>query len=478
MSESILNEKKKEYGSANTETAGVEDDETELKLDEVYEMIGRGPAQYLYWFVTGLVATTDLALIRVISVILPSLRCRWDLSPAFESAITISFFVFYAIVAIVFGKIGDQIGRKVVLKFSASLSFLASIVSAFAPNKWVFLIARSITGACTGVNLNCIICYVTEFSENRDRLIGMMVFNVGIAISPALIYFMSWLILNNSSFGWRWLILAISSPMIPALLLIILLPGSPRYFLVSGQQDKAIEATRLMAKLNKKLIPSAFKFACLKNENTGSYSTVFGAVHRRSVVTLSVQYFSHIFIGFAFILYQPLMFTDGCTGGGTDQSARTCSITNQELLKLILSTIPSIVAKVFATISASFLGRLVALRISSFFMICVTAALFFCVNETVVFSVASIMSFLDAFINAYLWIVLPEIFPTNIRTTAIGFVNGCGKIGGVLGPASVSVFFYINPDIVAGLILTASILGFVMSLIFNKETKDVVMKDT
>ena len=265
----------------------------------------------------------------------------------------------------------------------------------------------------------------------------------------------------------------------PALARAIQQKKSPRYFLVSGQQHKAIEAIRRMAKLNRKPIPPAFKLAWLKNEKSGSYSTVFGAVYRRSVVTLSAQYFSNIFISFAFILYQPLMFTDGCTGsGGTDQSERTCSITNQELLKLVLSTVPFIVGRLLATISASFLGRLIALRTSSFFMICVTAALFFCVNETVVFSIASIMSFLDAFLNAYLWIVLLEIFPTNIRTTAIGFINGCGKMGGLFGSGSVSVFFYVNSSIVAGLILTTSLLGLVMSLIFNKETKDVVMKDT
>ena len=480
MSESILNEKKKEYGSANTESeiTGEEEDERELTLDEVYEMIGQGPAQYLYWILTGLLAITELADIRIIAAILPSLRCQWNLSPSFESAITLSVFVFYAIFSIVFGKIGDKIGRKVVLKWSVSLLILASIASAFAPDKWVFLIARSVTGACIGINLNCLICYATEFSSNRDRLIGMTVFNGVGSLCSALVYFLSWLILNQGTSGWRWLIVAISSPMIPALVLIILLPGSPRYFVVSGQQDKAIEATRLMAKLNKKHIPPAFKFAWLMNENTGSYSTIFGAVHRRSLVTLSAQYFCNIFIGFAFILYQPLMYTDGCTGGQTNQLARTCSFSDQELLKLVLSTLPCIFGKLSATMSASILGRLKALRISSLIMIFVTAALFFCVNATVIFFVASIINFIDAFINAYLWIAFPEIFPTNIRATAIGFINGCGRIGGFLGSGSVSAFFYVDPSIVAGSILSASIWGFAMSLIYNKETKDVMMKDT
>ena len=47
-----------------------------------------------------------------------------------------------------------------------------------------------------------------------------------------------------------------------------------------------------------------------------------------------------------------------------------------------------------------------------------------------------------------------------------------------MGTGSVSVFYYMYPDVVAGLMLAASILGFAMSLIYNKETKDVTMKDT
>ena len=74
--------------------------------------------------------------------------------------------------------------------------------------------------------------------------------------------------------------------------------------------------------------------------------------------------------------------------------------------------------------------------------------------------------------------MFPETFPTKIRTTAIGFISGCGRIGGVLGSGSVSIFYYMDPHIVTGLIFTASVLGFVMAMLIKKETKDVVMKDT
>ncbi|XP_063686025.1 putative transporter svop-1 [Bolinopsis microptera] len=477
MEETLLDKKHGEYGSTTTEKAPEDDDEKELDLDEVYKIIGRGPAQYLYWLLTGLLSVSDLSEICIIAVIIPLQRCEWKLSPAFEGAVSMSVFIFYAIFAIVFGKISDKFGRKLVLKWSMIIMTIATITSALSPNKWVFIVVRSVTGACIGTNINCIICYATEFSESKDRLIGMTMFNIVAASSYALLYFIAWLMLN--SIGWRWFIIVMSLPLIPALALTFLLPGSPRYFLVSGQDDKVVQSVRFMAKLNKKHLPSDLKLSCSRKEDLGSYSVIFGPQHKRSTVTLSVLYFCSVFLTFAFILYQPLIIKNGCSSAPRNQSTRTCSIlTQEELIKLAISTAPFAVGNILATVSAAFLGRRLSLRISSFIFIFVIAALFLCMNSTVTVFLVSAANFFGGFINALLWIIFPETFPTNIRTTATGFINSAGKIGGVLGTGSVSVFYYMDPNIVTGLLFTASVLGFIMTLIYNRETKDVVMKDT
>ena len=477
MEKTLIDKEKEKYGSTSTENAPEDDDENKLDLDEVYQIIGRGPAQYLYWFVAGLLSFSDVAEIVIIAVILPLQRCEWELSPTFEGAVSMSVFISYAIFAMAFGKISDTFGRKFVIKWSMVVMTIATITSALAPNKWVFIVARSVTGACIGTNVNCILCYATEFSESKDRLIGMTVFNFISASPAALVYFIAWLMLNN--IGWRWFLIVTSLPFIPALALVFYLPGSPRYFLVSGQEDKALQSVRFMAKLNKKHLPSELKLKCSRNEDLGSYSVIFGSQHRRSLVTLSVIYYCITFIAFAFILYQPLVIENGCSPGSRNQSTRTCSSLDQEeLIKIVISNIPMVVGNVLATVSAAFLGRRLSLRIPGFVLMFVIAAMFFCVNSTVTVFLVSGINFFGGFINALLWIMFPETFPTYIRTTATGFITGCGKIGGVLGSGSVSIFYYMDPQIVTGLIFAASVLGFVMAMLIKKETKDVVMKDT
>ena len=154
------------------------------------------------------------------------------------------------------------------------------------------------------------------------------------------------------------------------------------------------------------------------------------------------------------------------------------SLRKKELIELAIGTAPFAVGNILATVSAAFLGRRLSLRISSFILMFVIAVFFFCVNSTVTVFLISAVNFFGSFINALLWIIFPETFPTNIRTTATGFITGCGTIGGVLGSGAVSIFYYMDPHIVTGLVLIASVLGFVMAMLIKKETKDVVMKDT
>ena len=86
-----------DYGST---TPSSDEKELELELNKIYQLIGLGPFQYLCWLLVALVAYSDYSELVLLSVILPSLRCEWDLSPLFEAAITISVYGSYAIFSV------------------------------------------------------------------------------------------------------------------------------------------------------------------------------------------------------------------------------------------------------------------------------------------------------------------------------------------------------------------------------------------
>ena len=478
MIEPLLNSDKDEYGTTTTKPDS-DDGEVELTLDEVYEQIGRGPAQYIYWFVSGFLSLYDSAEIGLIGIVLPYLKCQWSLSPTFEKAFSTSTFIFYAIFSIAFGKITDKFGRKPVLLCSVSVLAFSSITSALAPNKWIFLIARSTVGACIGINVSCLICYATEFCRSKDRLIGMTLFNIGGATCAVLVDMLALLILERG--GWRWLMLAFGLPMLLPLIFIALMPGSPRYFTVSGKHDEAVRTLRHMARLNNAQLPFKFKLSrfCTNYDNLGSYSVIFGSEHRRSLLTLSAMYSLTIFNTFACFLYEPLIFVNGCSAVGSHNTTRpNCSLTNQQLLKLAISAIPITIGSFISMILCFYLKRVTALRVSTFASIFPAVGFLFCAKGNAAVLVVASYNFFIGFLLNLSWVTISESFPTNVRSTAIGFINSCSKICGVLGSIMVSFLYYENPYIVPGFLVSSSVMTFIMTLIYNNETKDVAIKDT
>ncbi|XP_063693641.1 synaptic vesicle 2-related protein-like [Bolinopsis microptera] len=458
------------YGSTSQKS-----DENILELEEIYEMIGLGPTQYLYWLMVLLVVYSDYAELTLLSVILPILRCEWGLSTTFETAITITVYGSYALLAAVFGRVADIYGRKKVVIWSTMFLLLAAFLGATSSNKWVFLVSRLFTGACIGINTSVVICYATEIAESRYRTYGVTTVVLGSFVGVAAVNGMAFLFLQIV--GWRWFIMLVSTPALPALVLILVLPESPRFLCVSGQQDKAMEAVRTMANLNGRELPGNIQMACFDNEELGSYSTVLNKEHRKSIIALSVIYFSNLLIEFGLIVLLPLIFSSDMCGASHTVTHECRLLSQDDLWKITIATVGSIFGTIAALFLAERIGRLVPIRVASFVMLLSIGCMFVCVNETFTFVTSTIAKIVEAFINVTVWIMIPESFPTNIRSTATGFINGWGKAGGVLGTALVYLLFYVSPYSVLGFFLFFSLVGFVAILIYDRETKYEVLRE-
>ena len=70
------------------------------------------------------------------------------------------------------------------------------------------------------------------------------------------------------------------------------------------------------------------------------------------------------------------------------------------------------------------LGRLITFYYSTWGGLVATAVLLFCFGSIVIYSeLFAVLTFYCIF-NAVLWIYTPEYYPTYIRTTAVGLING------------------------------------------------------
>lgn len=129
----------------------------------------------------------------------------------------------------------DRIGRKYTLLISALLLLIGWLLIVLAENYiWLYL-ARFIGGVGQGSIFNSLVIYLAEISEKhiRGTLINIMRVGkyVGIFISSSIAAYLPYSILNLSSVILTVIVVVI----------VFLLPETPYYYLMKGEDEKAIK---------------------------------------------------------------------------------------------------------------------------------------------------------------------------------------------------------------------------------------------
>ena len=386
---------------------------------------------------------------------------------------------YYVSGAVFCGKIADIYGRKRVMSITIVLLVISAVGAALASNKWIFLAWRSLAGACIGANFATVIVYSTEFSPDKHRSLGPLIAVMGSYMSMFIVNFAGLLFLN--SVGWRWLIIIITIPIIPAWVLLVIMPESPRYLAVSGKNDEAMKAIKLMARINKIKLPENMKVCCHQNQELGSFKVLFqSADFRKPAILLSIMYFSNIFIETAVLVFLPLAFTSNfCGSGDTGPVRDRCApLTQNDLWELSGAAFGSLVGCMGAYFIAKCMGRLKPLRGSNIIQIGVFCMMLFCLSNLYLFGVSIAIKVINAFICMMIWFIAPEAFPSIIRNTATGTINSSGKMGAVLGTAVVFLLFYVSPITIIICFLLVTAISSVCSFLLKKETKNTALTET
>lgn len=155
--------------------------------------------------------------------------------------------------AMISGYLSDKLGRKKVLIVAAIL-FAISSVGTFIPHDlYVFVIFRIVGGLGIGIASMISPMYITECApaDIRGRLVSIN--QLGIVTGILLIYFVNAGIANlhdeawNIAIGWRWMFGSGVIPSIIFLVLLLIIPESPRWLAQVGRGD---EAKNILEKIN------------------------------------------------------------------------------------------------------------------------------------------------------------------------------------------------------------------------------------
>ncbi|MHB0959784.1 MAG: sugar porter family MFS transporter [Pirellulaceae bacterium] len=365
----------------------------------------------------------------VVSGTLVQLTTQFQLGPLVKGIVVASALVGCMVGALMAGTLSDRFGRKAILIVSAVL-FLVSAVGCTVPSTVVLLIgARWLGGVGIGIASMLSPMYLSEVSPPhlRGRLITL--YQLAITIGIVVAYFsnecLQWLSINTWSSMtegfWRWVLVdevwrgmfgVEAFPAIAFLLLLLVVPETPRWLAMQGRIDEALAVlTRVVG------LPEAQRELkeirqTLSQERTSIRALLEPGLRVPLLIGILLPFFSQVSGINAIIYYGPTIFHDAGWELGE-------SLGGQTIIGLV-----NVIFTIVAVGVVDRFGRKPMLYFGVAGLVVALAATgaLFAMNRTGWHLVVALMFYLACFamsLGPVPWIIIAEIFPTRIRGRAM-----------------------------------------------------------
>ncbi|XP_062189747.1 organic cation/carnitine transporter 2-like [Phragmites australis] len=358
-----------------------------------------------------------------------ALKCA---GPALVSLPASSFFAGCLAGGFLLTTLADSLlGRKTMLLVSLVSMSVAGVLTALAPNVWAYAALRFLCGFGRSMVGTCTLVLSTELVGKRWRdtvsVAGFFFFTIGFLSLPALAY-------TFRDASWRNMYFWTSVPSLCySILLYFLVQESPRWLLVRGRKQDAIETLQQIASLNGNSITSSFSMlhACTMHEDDGASGA--GGVF----ATLQTMWER------PWVLRRLAAIMAASFGVGTvyyGMPLNVGSLGSNLYLSVTYNALAELPSSILAWL---FLGRVnrrssvVALTVAAgaFSLACVAIP-----PGSAARMAAEIVSFF-ATCTAFNIILIYsiELFPTSVRNSAVGLVRQALVLGGVAAPVLVAL---------------------------------------
>lgn len=345
---------------------------------------------------------------------------KFNLSPAMKGWAASCALIGCMAGAMLSGGLSDRLGRKKVLMISA-FAFAVSSVGIMIPSGIsTFIFFRFIGGVGIGIASILSPMYISEIAPANIRGKLISIYQLGIVTGILLIYFVNAGIAGlydhmwNVETGWRWMF---GSGLIPSLVFIFALvstPESPRWL---GAQSRWNEAQIILEKINGKQQAVEEMNTIRESLSTkqSPFSELLKPILRKPLlIGIVLAIFSQVTGINVIMYYAPEIFK--ATGSGSSSA----------LMQTVWVGSINLLMTLVAIKYVDLLGRKKLLLIGSAGMaICLALVGFaFFTNSTsgywVLVNILIYISFFAISLGPLTFVIVAEIFPTNIRGRAMG----------------------------------------------------------
>ena len=324
------------------------------------------------------------------------------------------------------GMIGDKFGRRTALLGSVVTFAVLTFAIAFANSIEMLGALRFLAGVGLGGAMPNAATLASEYVPRKQRPFAVTLTIVCIPLGGVVAGELAARIIPT--YGWRALFFA--GGVIPVVLAMVLwrvLPESPRY--LARRRERWAELTRTMRRIGHNL-PDDVEYveAATAGVPKGKVNigTLFGPQYLRDTLALSASFFFCLLANYLVILLLPTVLTSAGNGFAVPEASRALRDSN----------FGGVAGAIFGAILIQRFGsRLTMLGMSAAAVVCAFVLAGADISPQNGLFLMGMFILTGGLLNAVqttMYALAAHVFPTEIRSTGVGFAVAVGRIGNVL----------------------------------------------
>ena len=376
--------------------------------------------QYFSIAICFLMSVLDGMDVLVVSYCAPAIAEDLNLGTKTLGFVFSSGLIGMAIGAIFLAPFADRFGRKKIILASALIMGLSVLLTAYSENILQLILMRLISGLGIGCMLATTAALTSEnvLNNSKDFWVSLVIsgYPVGAVISG---YVAAAVI---PSYGWESMfVLAGLTTLLTIPLIFFFLSESPQFYLKKQPQGALAKANKILIKMNFKTLDVLPDVELRANSNS-LVSQLFSEKYKISTLQLWAALFFAFGCLYFLISWIPKLATDA--GLSIELAIYAGTIFN--------------VGAFFGIILQGYFSSKIGLKKTISFFLLLTFLLMASFKLFVGTDILLLVYFLlgfslqGGFVGLYA--VAARLYPTEFKTTGVGWAIGMGRVGGILAP--------------------------------------------
>lgn len=428
-----------------------------ITVEQGIRTAGVGKFQYRLFIIFGLVWMADAMQVLSIGFSAPAIAKTFGIAMPKALETGTLFFIGMLFGAFVFGRLADRVGRRPVLMAAVVVDACFGVASSFAPDFTSLLVLRFLTGIGVGGTLPVDYTMMAEFLPSDRRGRWLVLLESFWAVGTILLAVLALAALRWGDDAWRVIFFVTGIPALVGVVLRFSVPESPMYLNRSGRPERARAVLERVARVNGRSV----NIPALHAEQAvpTSLFALFARQLRRRSVALCVAWMLISIAYYGVFVYLPVKLSGQGFGFMRGQ---------EFLIVLALVQLPGFALSAYGVERWGRRPTLVG-----FLLLSAAGCMLYSLGSSTPLVVGSTLLMSFALLGTWgaLYAFTPEVYPTDLRATGMGFAGAVARFGGLFAPAVIAPVMAAHFTLALAMLAAFLVIGAVAILCVDVESR-------